>query len=282
MSGPPLPVGIVTDSTADVPAEVLSSLKIAMVPALLIIDGQTYVDGVDISREEFYRRLPSFQSPPTTAAPSSIQFKQAYERLLAAGMEQILSIHVSSRLSGIINAAHQAAQQFGDRVHVFDSQQLSLGLGYQAMEAATAALDGLSIEAVLERARRARANVHLLALINSLEYLRRSGRVSWLQAGVSELLRIKLLLTLKNGFVESFGRARTFGHALEALRREARSWAPMSQLAIMHSGIVEKAKELADELNTLCSTPPMVVNVTTVIGAHVGPGSIGIAGLPQF
>ncbi len=281
MSGQPR-VGIVTDSTADIPSHLLGSLKIAMVPALLIVDGQTYVDGVDLTREEFYRRLPSFNSPPTTASPSPIKFKEAYERLLTSGIENVLSIHISSKLSGIINAAHQAAQEFGDRVKIFDSQQLSLGLGYQAIEAAVAALNGMSIEDVFERTLEIKKNVRLLALINSLEYLRRSGRVNWLQASMSELLQIKMLLTIKDGLVESFGRARTFGHALDALRREARSWAPMSQLTVMHSGIFERAYELAEELSALSSSPPMKVNVTTVIGAHVGPGSLGIAGLPRL
>jgi fatty acid-binding protein DegV len=99
---------------------------------------------------------------------------------------------------------------------------------------------------------------------------------------VGELLKIKLLVTLKDGLVESFGRARTFSRALDSLRDEARSWAPLNQLTVMHSGIRDRAEALAEELSPLSATEPMIVNVTTVIGAHVGPGSIGIAGLPRF
>lgn len=282
MSAGPRRVGIVTDSTADIPTGMLADLKIESVPALLIVDGETFIDGVNLSRMEFYRRMPALSQPPTTASPSPAEFQAAYERLLSDGVESILSIHVSAKLSGMVNSAYQAAQEFGKRVTIFDSQQLSLGLGYQVIEGAHAALEGLNIETVLKRVQQVQAKVRLLALINSLEYLRRSGRVSWLQAGVGELLRIKQLLTLKDGFVESFGRARTFTRALETLKREARAWSPLSHLTVMHSGILEKAELLAAELAELCSTQPMVVNVTTVIGAHVGPGSIGIAGLPAI
>lgn len=282
MSAGPRRVGIVTDSTADIPSGMLADLKVESVPALLIVDGETFIDGVNLSRMEFYRRMPALSQPPTTASPSPAEFQAAYERLLSDGVESILSIHVSAKLSGMVNSAYQAAQEFGKRVTIFDSQQLSLGLGYQVIEGAHAALEGLNIETVLKRVQQVQAKVRLLALINSLEYLRRGGRVSWLQAGVGELLRIKQLLTLQDGFVESFGRARTFTRALETLKREARAWSPLSHLTVMHSGILEKAELLAAELAALCSTEPMVVNVTTVIGAHVGPGSIGIAGLPAI
>ena len=282
MSPGPRRVGIVTDSTADIPTELLKDLKIESIPAILTIDGQTFVDGVNLSRIEFYRRMPSLSRPPTTASPSPAAFQEAYERLLSDGVDNILSIHLSSKLSGMVNSAYQAAQEFGKRVTVFDSQQVSLGLGYQVIEGAHAALKGLNFTNVLEQVQRVQAKVRLLALINSLEYLRRGGRVSWLQAGMGELLRIKQILTLKNGSVVSFGRARTFSRSLETLRREARAWSPLSQLTVMHSGIREKAELLAGELAGICSTQPMIVNVTTVIGAHVGPGSIGIAGLPAI
>lgn len=275
-------VGIVTDSTADIPTRMLEDLKIESIPALLIINGETFIDGVDLSRTEFYQRMPSLAELPTTASPSPLRFQEAYERMFIQGVKEILSIHVSSKLSGILNAAHQAAQEFESRVNILDSQQVSLGLGYQVIEAAKMALQGFSLENILEHVRTIQQHVRLLALINSLEYLRRGGRVSWLRAGVGDLLKIKQLLTLKDGFVEPFGRARTFSRALDFLRREAQSWAPLSDLTIMHSGIIKKANELAEELTSLSATKPMIVNVTTVIGAHVGPGSIGIAGLPRF
>jgi DegV family protein with EDD domain len=260
----------------------MRELQIECVPALLTLEGRTYIDGVDLSRLEFYRQMPSLTDPPTTASPSPLVFKQAYDRLLNAGVDHILSIHVSSRLSGILNAAHQAAQEFGDRVNLFDSQQLSLGLGYQVMEAAQTALEGFNLDEVLERVRSVKHNIRLLALIDSFEYLRRGGRVSWLQAGVSQVFQIKLLLTIKDGFVESFSRARTFNRAMDILCSEAKSWAPLRQFTVMHAGIEERAQELAEELRSLSATPPMIVNVTTVIGAHVGPGSIGIAALPAI
>ena len=152
-------VAIVTDSIADIPAEQVEALKISVVPAILIIEGQSYVDGEEISREEFYQRMPTFSEPATTAIPSSIAFEKRYRKLLDSGYDRILSIHVSSQLSGMINAASQAAQAFNDRVRIFDSKQLTMALGFQVMEAAEASLRGESFDSVLEVVRSARDRV---------------------------------------------------------------------------------------------------------------------------
>ena len=120
-------IAIVTDSTADIPAELVQAYQIHVVPNLVIIDGQSLEDGIDISREQFYERLPEMANPPTTATASSGTYQQLYERLLGQGASHIISIHVAGQLSGVINAASTAAQFFGSSVHVLDSKQLSLG-----------------------------------------------------------------------------------------------------------------------------------------------------------
>jgi len=137
------------------------------------------------------------------------------------------------------------------------------------------------LQDVIERTRAARERVKLVALIRSLEYLRRSGRVSWLKAGVGDLLRIKLLLSVHDGLVEAVGRAHTWGKGWGELVELARSWAPFERLAVLHSGIPEEASQMAGELRDLSRLDPAVVQVTTIIGAHVGPRSIGLAGLPR-
>jgi DegV family protein with EDD domain len=272
-------VGLVTDSTADIPGEFLGSLAIESIPALLIIDGETFEDGKQLSRSDFYRGLPDYRQPPTTATPSPAQFSAAYKRLLDRGMTHILSIHVASTLSGMLTAAAQAAQEFQGQVEVFDSGQISLGLGFQVIAAAEAAQKGNDISAVLEIAEQAREQVRVLALMNTLEYLRRSGRVSWLQAGMGELLKIKALLSVEHGMVKDQGKARTFQRALGQLQTMATAWGPCDRMAVLHTGVPDLAADLAQEIVPQSKNDPFIVEVTTIIGAHVGPGAIGLAGL---
>jgi DegV family protein with EDD domain len=272
-------VGVVTDSTADIPNDLRESHAIAMVPALLIIDGQTFEDGRQLSRSDFYEGLPQYTQPPTTATPSPASFETAYQRFFDLGIERVISIHVASTLSGMLTSAHQAAEGFPERVHVIDSGQLSLGLGFQVLEAAHAAQQGESLEQVIQAVTRAQERVRVAALINTLEYLRRSGRVNWLQAGMGELLRIKQLLRVRKGAIEDLGKARTFDRALQELLRIGRAWGKCERLAVLHTGVHDLAGQIAENIKDQSTTRPLIVEVTTIIGAHIGPGSIGLAAL---
>lgn len=281
MTAPPGPVAVVTDSTADIPDQEVRQLGIQVVPAVLTIDGQTYKDGVDISRETFYARMPQMREPATTAVPSPIAFEQTYGDLFSRGFEHIISIHVSSHLSGMLNAAARAASEFGAKIRCVDSLQISMGLGFQVLEAAEAAVGGKSLERVLETARIAREKVHVAALINTLEYLKRSGRVSLVSAELGELLNLKLLVVVRKGIVEQLARVRTSRKGYDALLQNARNWKPIRRLAILHSGIPDRAAEFVGRVRDLSAASPFIVDVTTVIGAHVGPGSIGLAALSE-
>ncbi|HEY46797.1 MAG: hypothetical protein AMJ88_01350 [Anaerolineae bacterium SM23_ 63] len=272
-------VAIVTDSIADIPSEQVKTLKISVVPAILIIEGQSYIDGEEISREEFYHRMPTMSEPATTAIPSSIAFEKEYRRLLDSGYERVLSIHVASQLSGMINAASQAAQAFNERVRIFDSKSLTMGLGFQVMEAAEASLRGQSFDAVLDVARSARDRVRLVALIDSLEYLKRSGRISWLRASLGDLLQMKLLVNVIDGVVGRLGIARTHRKGIIQLLSHVKSWGSLERIAVLHSAIPDEASAFADKVRYLCANPPLIVDVTTLIGTHVGPKAIGLAGL---
>jgi len=270
---------VVTDSTSDLPQIDSQELGIAVVPAVITVGDQTLVDGVGISREELYRRMPDISKPVTTAAPSAAAFADVYESALAQGAQHIISIHVSSKLSGMLNAANQAAAAFPDRVHLVDSEHVSLGLAFQVKEAALEAIRGAPFSAVIDAARRAREKIKLIAFVNTLQYLRRGGRVSWLRAGLGSLLQIKLLLQIVNGLVEQLDTVRTRNKALESLLAHARSWGPLKRLGIPHAGAPEAAIALAEELRPVSEHPPVIVDVTPVIGAHVGPGAVGIAGM---
>ena len=272
---------IVTDSTSDLPSEIARDLEIEVVPAIVTMDGRSHQDGLDLSRQDFYRRLPSLREPATTAAPPPGAFEAAYQRLLDGGARQVLSIHISSGLSALISMARQAAKAAGEQIHVFDSLQVSLGLGFQVMEAAAAALRNEPFEAIQEAARRARERARLVAMIDTLEYLRRGGRVSWIRAGIGDLLRVKLLVRVADGVVQRIGEVRTKHRALDQLLTLAESWGPLDRLAVLHSGVPEEGAAFAERLHHLSTQVPFIVDVTTAIGAHVGPGSIGLAALSR-
>jgi len=268
-------IAIVTDSTADLPDHLTSALNIHVVPNLIIINGKSLVDGKDISRQDYYKRLPEMDPLPTTATASSGAYKQIYERLLQSGFNQVLSIHASKLLSGIFNAASVAAQSFGERIHVLDSEQASLGLGFQVLGAAEAALRGTSLDNILELAGDIRRRIRLVALLDTLEYIRRSGRVSWARARIGQILKIKPLVELKSGKVLSMGEARTFHKGLIRLLDILRSLGPLEQLGILHTNAEVAAHQLLNGLAPELPAEPLLINVTTVIGTHVGPGGLG-------
>ena len=270
---------VVTDSTADLPTKLAQELEICVIPAILVIDGESYEDGEDISREDFYKQLPNMEKLPTTAAPSSGKFQECYEHLLVSGADHILSIHVAGKLSGILNSAQAAANQFGDRVRILDSGQVTLGLGFQAMEAARASLDNLPIEIILKRIYEVRQRVKVIALLDTLEYLRRSGRVSWTRASLGSLLQIKPLIELSEGQVYRLGEARTRKKGIDRLQKLLLEAAPINQLAFVHTNAEEDANYLLKEIQADLDHLPLMVHVTTVIGTHVGPNGLGFVAI---
>src|SRR5581483_9122289 len=208
-------LGIVTDSTSDLPQTLVDQHDIEVVSSILILSGEEYADGRGISREEFYKRLPSLQTPPTTAAPSIGEFSSRYERLFSRGCDHILSIHAAGTLTSIISAARQAAQEFPNRVTVVDSLSLSLGLGFQVLAAAENIENGL--DASLAAVESTRKRLQVYAALDTMEYLRRSGRVPGAVAMLGGLLSIKPLIELTEGEVKAMGAVRTAKQANERL-----------------------------------------------------------------
>ena len=272
-------ISLVTDSTCDLPDELIEAHQIHVVPNLIIIQGQEYEDGKGLTRQEFYERLPALKSHPTTATASSGAYQMLYEHLLNTGSAQILSIHASSRLSGIFNAARNAAEAFQERVRVIDSGQISLGLGFQVLEAAEAIEQGASREWIIELVQKVQTRIRVLAMLDTLEYIRRSGRVSWARAHLGNLLRVKLFVEIKAGEVLRCGEARTRQKGIERLGRFLLQLGPLQRLAILHTNALEDARQFLKEISPKIPTTPLVVNVTTVIGAHVGPNGLGYAAI---
>ena len=274
-------IAIVTDSTSDVPPELAAAQKITVIPAILVIDDKSVVDGEGISRKDFYEQLPSMKTLPTTAAPSSGAFENIYESRLSQGASQVLSIHIASTLSGILNAAQAAARSFGKRVHVLDSEQVSLGLGFQALAAAEDAAQGLTLEQVIQRIVELRQRLHLVAMLDSLEYVRRSGRVSWAKASLGSLLQIKPFLRVKDGSVSRQGETRTRHKGIERLRQMLGALGQLERLGILHTNAEPEAQPILTEFAHLSQHPPLLVNVTSIIGAHIGPNALGFVAVTR-
>ncbi len=272
-------LGIVTDSTADLPASLVEQHGIHVVPSMLILEGRQYADGIGITREEFYTRLPSLQTPPTTAAPSIGDFITPYQSLLSQGCEHVLSIHAAAQLTAIVNIARQVADEFPGRVTCVDSGSLSLRLGFQVIAAAEEAEMGLP--AAQASAESVRERLQVFAALDTMEYLKRSGRVPGAIAGLGDYLSIKPIVELKQGEVKPIGAVRTTRQADERLLELLKEMGELERLAILHTNAEPRARQLLDELmhQARMSVPRdiLFVNVTTVIGTHVGPNGLGFA-----
>jgi DegV family protein with EDD domain len=272
-------LGIVTDSTSDLPKYLIEQHELEVVPSILILEGKEYADGIGLAREDFYKRLPSLKIQPTTAAPSIGDFSARYDSLLARGCDHILSIHAAGALTTIINSARQAAKDFPEKITIIDSLSLSLGLGFQVIAAAEVAEEGLN--AALNAIESARKRLHVFAALDTLENLRRSGRVPGAVALLGSLLHIKPLIELTNGEVKAIGAVRTTKQANERMLKFLLEGGTLERMAILHTGAEPRAREF---LNTIMqqasqSMPRdiLMVNVTPVIGAHVGPNGLGFA-----
>lgn len=273
-------IGFVTDSTSDIPAALAEQYGIEIVPAMVSINGKDYLDGREISREEFYTRLPGLPKMPTTSAPSVGSFQQRYEKLLKTGVDSILSIHAPNRLSGIFNAARLAAQPFGERIKVLDSGQISLGLGYQVILAAEAVAQGAIQDEVVTLVESVKKRVRVTALLDTIDYVRRSGRVSWAAAMIGGVFRLHPLIELRHGVVHRLGLVRTRLQGIKRLVETLDSWGALERLAVLHTNAESAARQLMEEVKSKVDVPPMLVNVTTAIGVHVGPYGLGFAVVP--
>jgi DegV family protein with EDD domain len=272
-------IAIVTDSTADIPRELAEQYQIKTVPAILVMDGVSMEDGAGITRQEFYKQLPYLEKPPSTATPSAGTFEKLYRQLIAEGFQKIISIHVSSLLSGIFATAQLAAKSFEDRITVIDSGQISLGLGFQAISASEGIRAGLSVESILQKVEDVRKRIRVIAMLDTLEYVRRSGRVSWARARIGALLDIKPFLEIREGRVLSLGQARTRQRGIKHLLELYKSLGTIERLGILHSNAEQDARELLSKLGTSLIHNPIIVNVTTIIGTHVGPNGLGFAAI---
>jgi len=271
-------IRIVTDSTCDLPTEVIKEHAIAVIPILIHVGSQEYLDGIDLSRQQFYKDLPGMKPPPTTAAPGHDAFRQTYERLAAEGATEILSIHIAHKLSAVVDIARRAAQETKTaQVTVLDSRQLSLGMGFEVEMAAGAMSAGSSISEILALLEAQIARTHVFAALDTLEYVRRGGRMNAAITALGNLLQIKPILKMYQGDPTA-ERVRTRAHAVKRLKELLAECAPFERVALVHTDAEARAQALLDEVRGgLPGGEIWMQEINPVLGAHIGPGVVGFA-----
>lgn len=276
---------IVTDCAADMPAEERAELGIIEAP-LYIQFPEGEVNSADITPDEFYDRLEAMRPEiPSTAQPSSGIFADIYHKI--AGAAQVLSIHVSSGLSGTINSARMGAEQIKEKVvSVVDSMTLSGGERFQVLAAAKAAKKGWSIESILERLGKIRENTEVIYTLETLEYLARGGRIGRAQALLGSVLKIKPVIHVDrtDGRYSTVGKTRTIPGALEIITDHLHQTYAEKELwvSVMHGRFGNGAKALAESLGKRLNVKKLeILRISPVLGVHTGPGIVGAAVVPM-
>jgi DegV family protein with EDD domain len=272
-------ISIVTDSAANIPAEFVAEHAIQVVPMYLKFGDTVYQDGVDLPRGEFYPKLEREEVPVSTAAPSVGDYREAFERALD-GVDGVVCVTVASFVSVSFEAATAAAAEFRGRVRMVDSKSASMGEGWAVLEAARLSATGASLDECAGRAEETASRTQLCATINTFEYLRRSGRVHALLAYAGTALNIKPVFALRGGKIEQLGRPRSRARAIERLVDETRPLAARGPLhcAVAHAAVADEAEALLARLrDELAPAESLVTEFTPLMGAHTGPGVLGIA-----
>ncbi len=273
-------VAIVTDSTADLPAEMRERLGIAMVPLNIHFGAEAFRDQVDLSTDEFMQLLAETEDMPSTSQPSSGLFEQTFQDL-AKDYDEIVCVLISSRLSGTVQSAQIAANAVGDtiRVEVVDSLNATLGCGFQVLNAARLASSGLRAEAIATRLRSQTSSYHVVFFVETLDHLRRGGRIGKAASLLGSALRLRPLLRVDEGQVVPFERTRTRRRAIEALVEFAENLPGIERITVLYNTTPEDADLLSARTRALARQGPeiAVAQLGPVLGTHVGPGTLGLA-----
>lgn len=278
-------VAIVTDSTAYMPAEYTRHLPIFYIPLHVIWGDDTYLDNVDITADQFYEKLKGTKVLPSTSQPSPAAFRDLYTKLIDQGYD-ILSIHISARLSGTLDSAIQARNMLpGSQIEILDSESTSLAMGFHVLAAARLAAQGATLNECKVEAEQARSQSGILFVLDTLEFLRRGGRIGGGAAFLGTMLNLKPILEIRGGRVEAVERVRTSAKARDRMidlfeSKVAALRCPI-RIATLHAdtpdeavALLEKARQrfgVSDVAETI------IANVCPVLGVHTGNGALGIA-----
>ena len=271
-------VAIVIDSASDMPPEVAAKQGIAIVPLEVSFGTEKFKALIELSTDEFWRRMLAPDAPfPTTAAASPGEFKAAFEAAFAGGAESIVCVNVSADLSGTYKSAMVAKEMLGDHeIHVIDSRTASMGFGMLAQMAAELAETGVSAAEIAQTIEARKADVDLYVALDTLEYLKRGGRISGARAAVGAMLSIKPIITVIDGVVDNADRVRTRAKARERTL-ELLTQRPLDRATILHStrADVEEFRDQFQERSGLDSSRIQTMTIGPSVGPHLGPGCVG-------
>jgi len=272
-------VKIITDSVADLPSKVARELGITVIPLNVRFGTEVYRDGVDLTAEQFYDKLKHSEVLPVTSVPTPAAFAEAYDKL-AEEADEILAIILTSKLSGTYEVALQSVglMKRKCRVEVIDSQWAVMAQGFIVITAARAAQAGASLDEVMDITHRNISRVDMRAAFDTLEYLKRGGRIGRAQAFLGSMLKVNPVITLKNGVVEPVGRTRSRAKAIDYLYNFAMSFSHIEEMAVEDAACPDDAEALVEQLS--CRFPKDRIyrsKTTPVIGTHTGPGLLLVA-----
>ena len=273
-------VRVVTDSGADLSADVVAELGITVIPLIVLFGQETYLDG-QLTIEEFWKKIAEGPHHPGTSQPPLGVFEETFARLVEEGTS-VLCLTITSKHSGTCGTAFAAAQRFGDKVRVIDSLSLSLGQGFQVMAAAQAAARGLSLDEVASVVQQVQERSHLYLVLDTIEYIRRGGRADALMpvlGRVTKMLRIRPVLTLAEGRLSLHGLSRSYERALEQIRQQIGQLDPVQSLAVVHVRCLELAQRMASALAEKLNFPLESILLTEtgpLLSTHSGPQVVGV------
>jgi DegV family protein with EDD domain len=274
-------IGLITDSTAYIPPDLVAKYDIKVIPQVLIWGEETLLDGIDISPSEFYARLQTAKEMPTTSQATAGAFKELFDPLVAEGAP-ILAVLLSEKLSGTIASAEQAKAMFpGARIEIVDSEATAMALGFQILAAARAAAEGKPFDEVVEIAREAKDHTGVLFVVDTLEFLHRGGRIGGASRLLGTALNIKPLLELKDGRIEPLERVRTMARAqarlLDVIDGRVAGKTPV-RVATVHAAAEAQARALLAEAEKRWTpVEALMAEASPVVGTHTGPGTVGLA-----
>ncbi len=273
-------IALVTDSTSDIPASIKEKLNVTVIPLQIVFDNKIYSDGIDLTSDNFYKLLQESPVLPKSSQPTPEDFINVYTKLLEQ-YKEVLSIHISSGLSGTLNAAHLAKQKLEDRIHIVDSKSISLGIGLLVNEAARHIKEGLSAKEIVNKLQSVRKNSETLFTLNTLEYLHKGGRIGKVSSLMGSMLNIKPIIRVnEDGIYVPYGKVRSQNKALKYITESFQELAKGRKainMAVAHGAAHEAGLKLKEMLENAFSANATFTQVGPVIGVHTGPGTIGAA-----
>ncbi len=280
---------VVTDSTANLNAELLQEYAIPVIPLKVHWDGETYLDGVTLGPDTFYQMLKTRPQLPTTSQPSAGEFIEFFRRVARDHKaDTILGIFISSELSGTLYSAAQAQAELRDEVHIelIDSRFTSMGTGFQALTAVRAAREGADLDSIMQQVLLVRAKTELIFVVDTLEYLHKGGRIGGAARLLGTALNLKPILTMDNGRVEALEKVRSRKKSLQRmleLAEEHLAGRRPAELAVIYTEMTEEIEQLVAEVNTRLRPQRLYTTVLTpVVGVHTGPNAAGLIFYPEM